>query len=169
MLILGAFMKKLLLFPLVLSFFLSGCSIIENGNDLSGFIFRMNEKNDTYNMTETGFLYDEEKSEFYKFFIIDENEILLTFKADEKGRLQEMNIVTSCILSESEFLLTFIKNALFCFINNNEILDTLLTETDFNNAMLTVKNETVKAKNGNVELLLDITEIGTVITVHKDI
>jgi hypothetical protein len=120
-------------------------------------------------MTETGFLYDEEKSEFYKFFIIDENEILLTFKADEKGRLQEMNIVTSCILSESEFLLTFIKNALFCFINNNEILDTLLTETDFNNAMLTVKNETVKAKNGNVELLLDITEIGTVITVHKDI
>lgn len=128
----------------------------------------MNEKNEGYTLTENGFLYDEEKSEFYKFFIIDENEILLTFKADEKGRLQEMNIVTSCILGNSEFLSSFIKDALFCFINDNEILNTLFTETDFNNTILTVKNETIKAKKGNVELLLDVTEIGTVITVYKD-
>ncbi len=162
-------MKKFIILPLISIFLLSGCSIIKNGSDLSGFIFRMNEKNESYNMTETGFLYDEEKSEFYKFFIIDENEILLTFKADEKGRLQEMNIVTSCILGNSEFLSSFIKDALFCFINDNEILNTLLTETDFNNTILTVKKETIKAKNGNVELLLDVTEIGTVITVYKDI
>ena len=115
-------MKKLIILPLISIFLLSGCSIIKNGSDLSGFIFRMNEKNEGYTLTENGFLYDEEKSEFYKFFIIDENEILLAFKADEKGRLQEMNIVTSCILGNSEFLSSFIKDALFCFINDNEIL-----------------------------------------------
>ena len=169
MLNLGVFMKKLLFFSLVSLLTFSSCSVVKDGRDLSAFIFRMNEKNESYNMTEKGFLYDEEKSEFYKFFLIDENEILLTFKADEKGRLTEMDITTSCNLSNSEFLLSFVTDAIFCFINNTETTETLLRETDFSNTIATTKNETIKAKNGNVELLLDVTEIGTVITVYKDI
>ena len=162
-------MKKLLLFPLILSFFLSGCTIIENENDLSGFIFRMNEKNESYNLTEKGFLYDKDKNNFYKFFIVDEKEVLLMFKADAKGRLIELNITTSCFLNENNSLLSFVKDTLFCYINNNETTEILLSEADFNNNILTTKKETIKAKNGNTELLLDVTEIGTVITVYKDI
>jgi hypothetical protein len=168
MLNLGDFMKKLLLFSLLPLLFLSGCSIIKNGNDLSGFIFRMNEQNESYNMTEKGFLYNKENSEFYKFFIINENEILLSLKSDEKGRLTELNITTSCCLNENELLLSFVTDTLYCFINNNETTESLLNETDFNNNIITPKKETIKVKNGNTELLLDVTEIGTVITVYND-
>ena len=45
----------------------------------------------------------------------------------------------------------------------------LLESIDFYNAIKTITKETVKTKNGNAELLLDVTEIGTVITVYKDI
>ena len=169
MLNLGVFMKKIIIFPLLSIFLLSGCSIIKNGSDLSGFIFRMNEKNESYTLTENGFLYNSENNEFYKYFIIDEHELLLSFKSDEKGRLTEMNITTACFFNESNFLLSFITDAIFCFINDPKITESLLNEADFNNAILTAKNETIKAKNGNIELLLDVTEIGTVITVHKDI
>ena len=63
-------MKKFLVFPLISLILFSGCSIIENGSDLSSFIFRKNEKNESYNMTEKGFLHIEENNTFYKFFII---------------------------------------------------------------------------------------------------
>jgi hypothetical protein len=76
---------------------------------------------------------------------------------------------TACFFNESNFLLSFITDAIFCFINDPKITESLLNEADFNNAILTAKNKTIKAKNGNIELLLDVTEIGTVITVHKDI
>ena len=169
MLNLGAFIKKLLLFSLVSIVFLSGCSIIKNGSDLTGFVFRMNEKNETYNMTENGFLYDSENNNFYKFFLIDESEILLSLKSDEKGRLTELNITTPCVINDSKLLLPFVTDTLFCFINNTETTETLLSETDFSNNITTIKNETIKAKNGNTELLLDVTEIGTVITVYTDV
>ncbi len=169
MLNLGDFMKKILIFPLISIILMSGCSIIKNGNDLSSFIFRMNEKNEGYNITENGFLYNDEKNEFIKFFLIEEREILLSFKADNKGRLVELHITTPCLLNENELLSTFILDALFCFINDDKTTETLLSETDFSNNLLTTKNETIKAKNGNTELLLDVTEIGTVITVYKDI
>ena len=162
-------MKKFLVFPLISLILFSGCSIIENGSDLSSFIFRMNEKNESYNMTEKGFLHIEENNTFYKFFIIDETELLLSFNSDEKGRLTEMNLATSCFLNESDLLLSFALDTLYCFINNAECTKALLNETDFNNNIIKTKNETIKAKNGNVELLLDVTEIGTVITVYKDI
>ena len=132
-------MKKFIILPLLSIFLLSGCSIIKNGSDLSGFIFRMNGKNESYTLTENGFLYDSEKSEFYKYFILDEHELLLSFKSDEKARLTEMNITIGCFLNESDFLLPFVTDAI------------------------------IKAKNGNTELLLDVTEIGTVITVYKDL
>ena len=80
-----------------------------------------------------------------------------------------MDITTSCNLSNSEFLLSFVTDAIFCFINNTETTETLLRETDFSNTIATPKNETIKAKNGNVELLLDVTEIGTVITVYTNV
>lgn len=169
MLKLGVFMKKFIIFPLISIFLLSGCSIIKNGSDLSGFIFRVNEKNEGYTLTENGFLYDSEKSEFYKYFILDEHELLLSFKSDEKGRLTEMNITIGCFLNESDFLLSFVTDAIFCFINDSQVTEALLNKTDFYNSILTAKNETIKAKNGNTELLLDVTEIGTVITVYKDL
>ena len=162
-------MKKMLLFSVISIIFLSGCSVIKVGEDLSSFIYRMNEKNESYNMTASGFLYEENDNRFYKFFVIGENEIMLSFRADKKGRLTELNITSACLLTEDELLLQFATDTIYCFINNEELAESLLSETDFYNTISAPEKETVKAKNGNVELLLDVTEIGTVITVYKDL
>ena len=129
----------------------------------------MNEKNESYNLTAEGFLYSEENNNFYKFFLIDESEILLSFNTDTKGRLCEMNIVLPQDFCNNENTSQFVESSLFCFINNDVLTTELLESIDFYNAIKTITKETVKTKNGNAELLLDVTEIGTVITVYKDI
>jgi hypothetical protein len=162
-------MKKFLLFPLLILFCFSGCTIEKNGSDLTGFILRMNERNESYNLTANGFLYDDNDEVLYKFFAFTDTEILLSFKEDTKGRLTEMNIVADKDFHKDEAVIKFIENTLFSFIDNEELTNNILTETDFFNSIKTINNDTKKAENGNIEILLDVTEIGTVITVYKDI
>lgn len=162
-------MKKLLFFSLFSIFLLTGCTIQKSGDDLTGFILKMNEKNESYNLSTEGFLYSEENNNFYKFFLIDESEILLSFNTDTKGRLYEMNIALPQDFHNNANISQFIENSLFCFINNDALTTETLENIDFYNAVKTTSKETIKTKSGNIELLLDVTEIGTVITVYKDI
>ena len=106
---------------------------------------------------------------FYKFFLIDESEILLSFNTDTKGRLCEMNIVLPQDFYNNDNTSRFLENTLFCFINNAALTTEALESIDFYNAVKTTTKETIKTKSGNIELLLDVTGIGTVITVYKDI
>ena len=78
-------MKKLVVLPLFLIVFFSSCSVTWEGEDLSGFILRMNTLNEQYNLTSQGFIYSDENNNIYKFFVVNENEILLSFKNDNKG------------------------------------------------------------------------------------
>jgi DUF1009 family protein len=80
-----------------------------------------------------------------------------------------MNIVADKDFHKDEAVIKFIENALFSFIDNDGVTNNILTETDFFNSIKTINNDTKKAENGNIEILLDVTEIGTVITVYKDI
>lgn len=162
-------MKKFLIFPLISILLFSGCTIQKNGDDLTGFIFRMNEKNESYALTTDGFLYSDENNNYYKFFLIDESEILLSFNKDNKGRLIEMSIVLSEDFYNNNNICQFIDNSLYCFINDDNSTAEALESIDFYNAVKTTTKETLKTKNGNIEILLDVTEIGTVITVYKDI
>lgn len=162
-------MKKLLIFLLFSSFLLTGCTIQKNGSDLTGFILKMNEKNESYNLTADGFLCSSENDDYYKFFKFDEAEILLSFCTDDKGRLIQMNIVASKDFYSDESQMNFVESSIFSFIDNDNITNIILDEIDFYNSLNTVNKDTKKAKNGNIAILLDVTEIGTVITVYKDI
>ena len=162
-------MRKLLILPLISLFILSSCAVTKNGEDLNSFILRMNLRNESYNLSESGFLYDEEKSVFHKFFIIEEQEILLSFKSDNKGRLTHLNFVADCDFYEYEKITLFLENSLYAFINNDDLTINILSESNLFNNLSTKTKNTLKTKNGNIELLLDVTEIGTVITVYKDI
>lgn len=163
------FLRKLLILPLISLFILSSCAVTKNGEDLNSFILRMNLRNESYNLSENGFLYDEEKSVFHKFFIIEEQEILLSFKSDDKGRLTQLNFVADCDFYEYEKTTLFLENSLYAFINNDDLTINILSESNLFNNLSTKTKNTLKTKNGNIELLLDVTEIGTVITVYKDI
>ena len=161
-------MKKAMLLLLVFTIFLTGCSISEKGEDLTGFVSKMNTLNESYDMKATGFIFEEKNNRIYKFFIVNDTELLLSFTADNKGRLESMSITTS-ILIQDEAVLIFIKNAIFSFVDNNEIYNEITEAEHFKNALNEISTETTKIKSGNAELLLDVTTLGTVITVHKDI
>lgn len=161
-------MKKIVVLPFILIIFFSGCSVTQNGEDLSAFIFRMNTLNEQYNLTPQGFIYSEENDDIYKFFIVNENEILLSFKEDNKGRLSEMNFVADSNFYEDLSASEFFINSLNAFINNEntykEIIESNLAEL--------FKNETKESstiKSGNIEISIDVTTSGTVITIYKDI
>lgn len=162
-------MKKIMLFLLVFTIFLTGCSITENGEDLTGFVLKMNTLNESYGINAEGFIFEDESSRIYKFFIVNDNELFLSFTADKKGRLDSMSIASSGSLTENEEALVFVKNAIFSFIDNKELYAEITEADEFKNGLNEVSKETTKIKSGNVELLLDVTTLGTVITVHKDI
>ena len=62
-------MKKAMLLLLVFTIFLTGCSISEKGEDLTGFVSKMNTLNESYDMNAEGFIFEEKSNRIYKFFI----------------------------------------------------------------------------------------------------
>ena len=94
---------------------LNSCVFSTTGESLEAFSRRMNEINESYNMTSEGYIIDSKKCELTKFFRFSENEIMLNFKYDKKNRLNEMNIVFEPeIFEKSPEALTFVSNCIKC-------------------------------------------------------
>ena len=162
-------MKKILVLALFFIIFLNSCSVTQNGEDLSGFTLRINALNEQYNLTSQGFIYSDENDSIFKFFIVNENEILLSFKEDVKGRLIEMNFIANSIFYEDSSSLDFFKNSLNAFINNEQTYKEIIDNNNLMESLKTDTKETLTIKSGNIDVLLDVTTLGTVITIYKDI
>ena len=164
--------KKLfyLLIILLSTITLSSCTFSTSGESLEAFSKRMNEINESYNMTSEGYIIDTEKCELTKFFKFNQKEIMLNFRYDKKHRLNEMNIVFEpAILDESPEALTFIENCIKCFIQNEKIEKNILNATDFNNAIKEINMKTISAEADNIKMEIDTTNLGTVVTTYRDI
>lgn len=149
---------------------LNSCVFATTGESLEAFSNRMNELNEGYNMTSDGYIMDTENCRLTKFFKFSENEIMLNFKYDNKHRLTEMNIVfEAVVLNEDPDSLTFIKNCIKCFVDNETAEDELLNSTDFNSSINEINMKTISAEADNIKIEIDTTELGTVVTVYKDI
>ena len=169
-------MKKIIftLLSLLLSLFslisLSSCVFSTTGESLEAFSRRMNELNESYNMTSEGYIIDTEKCELKKFFRFSEKEIMLNFKYDKKNRLNEMNIAfEASILDETPEALSFIENCINCFVQNESLQKEILNTTDFQNSIKKINIKTISAEADNIKMEIDTTNLGTVITVYKDI
>lgn len=160
---------SLLILLLFITFF-NGCVFSTTGESLEAFSNRMNEMNENYNMTANGYIIDTEKSELTKFFRFSENEIMLNFKYDKKHRLTEMSIVfEAVILNEAPDSLTFIENCIKCFVDNEKAEAEILNEIDFESTIKEVNMKTTSAEADNIKMEIDTTQLGTVITVYKDV
>ncbi len=149
---------------------LNSCVFATTGESIEAFSNRMNELNEGYNMTSDGYIMDTENCRLTKFFKFSENEIMLNFKYDNKHRLTEMNIVfEAVVLNEVPDSLTFIKNCIKCFVDNETAEDELLNSTDFNNSIKEINIKTISAEADNIKMEIDTTQLGTVVTVYKDI
>ncbi len=161
-------MKKFVIFPIIFVILLSSCTATHNGQDLLGFIDRLNELNNSYTVEAEGFLFNEQSNEFSKFFKFQENEILLKFNIDDKGRLTAMNIVFENNFIKNESAYEFLLNSIKAFICNDETSKKLLTD-DFLKQFNCECPETHKNEVDNIKTLIDVTDLGTVITIYKDI
>lgn len=165
-------MKKntffLLYLILIITFTFNGCSISTAGNTLHGFTQRMNEKNPAYSMTNSGYIYDETESTLTKYYVINNTDIMLRFKADHNNRLCSMNIVFDNLTESNTQELEFIKNCIECYCESPEISAKLLSQTDFPKVLFTKDINTIKNKIGNIEILIDVTDIGCVISVVQN-
>lgn len=149
---------------------LNSCVFATTGESLEAFSRRMNEINESYNMTSEGYIIDTEKCELTKFFRFSEKEIMLNFKYNKKYRLNEMNIVFEpVILNETPESLTFIQDCIKSFVQNENIEKVILSETDFENSIEKINMKTKSAEEDNIKMEIDTTQLGTVITIYKDI
>ena len=149
---------------------LNSCVFTTTGESLEAFSRRMNEINESYNMTSEGYIIDTKTQELTKFFRFSENEIMLNFKYDKKNRLNEMNLVLEPILlDKTPEALTFIENCIKSFVQNEEIEKEILNETDFENSIKKINMKTISAEADNIKMEIDTTNLGTVITLHKEL
>ena len=155
---------------ILLIFTLNGCVFSTTGESLEAFSRRMNEINESYNMTSEGYIIDTEKSRLTKFFKFSENEVMLNFRYDKKNRLNEMHLVFETIIpEETPESQIFIENCIKCFIQNEALETELLSSTDFENTIRKINIKTISAEADNIKMEIDTTNLGTVISVYKDI
>ncbi len=163
--------KLLILFCLTLSFLmLYGCTFSSSGESLEAFSQRMNQLDENYNMTSDGYIIDENQSSLTKFFKFSDCEIMLKFRYDTKNRLNEMNLVFDLeIPDKNEQANIFITDCIKSFCQNESYAEEILKKVDFPKAIKTVKNETISAEVENIKIEIDTTQLGTVVSLYKDI
>ena len=128
----------------------------------------MNEKNPAYSMTNSGYIYDEAESTLTKYYVINDTNIMLRFTLDSNNELCSMNIVFDNLTESNTNEIEFIKNSIGCYCNNSEISGPLLDEVNFPQVLFKKEINTTKSKIGNTEILIDVTDIGCVITVVQN-
>ena len=165
-------MKKLKkIFPafvLITVLMLSGCSVKNAGNTLYGFTQRMNEKSGSYSLTDSGYIYNKTDSTLTKYYVIGETSLMLQFSIDDKNELYSMNIVFDNLTEDNTAELGFIENCIECYCEDSQTSSTLLNGADFPQVLFTKRLDTIKSKVGNTEMLIDVTDIGCVITVFRN-
>lgn len=149
-------------------FCMSSCRLQTDGNTLHGFTQRMNELSESYDLSDTGYIYDEEKETLTKFFSFSSNEIMIQFKKDTNNKLAVLNIVFGNINENNREETEFIKNCIMAFVDNDTVSYNLFESIEFDKIIYEQFHETKKEKIDDIEMLIDTTDSGTVITVMKD-
>ncbi len=164
-------MKKKNIFPLLfvlMSLILSGCAVSETGNSLHAFTERMNKISESYSLTENGYIFDDSNNTLTRFYKFNTNEIMVQFTCDENNNLYRLDLVFPNECSKNPQELKFIKDCISAYINNPETETDLINNVDFDNIINEIKYETQKAESGDTEMLIDVTAIGTVITIIQN-
>ena len=146
---------------------LCGCGNLQKGNSLQAFTHNVNTLG-SYNMVNTGYIYNENEKSLYKFYSFNGLEFLLDFTVDKIGNLFCMNIIFDRLSEKHSQEMIFIKNCMYAFINDEKTVNDLIEKTNLFEKILQVSPKSTKEEIGGVELTLDTTEKGTFITVVKN-
>lgn len=149
---------------------LCSCAFSENGESITAFSNRMNSYNESYNMSSDGYIFDKAENSFTRFFKFSEEEVMLRFVTDKKNRATELHIVFDTgATEENTDISVFVENSLKSFCQDEKTYILLCDKIDLKNILSKPTAQTISAEYGNIVLKADITEIGTVISICKDI
>lgn len=164
-------LKKILFIciNIMLIIFLCSCDFSQKGESLYSFCEKVNAYNESYALTPDGYIYSESDNSFTRYFKFSDEEVMLKFFADEKNRLTELNIVFDTDIEKNGDISEFTQICTRAFCGDEKIYKTLKKNIDWDTVLATPSYETKCAENGNIELKIDVTEIGTVISIFKDI
>ena len=162
--------KGIKIIPVFLCIFaLNGCVFSTFGDSINAFTERLNNLQENYTISAENYIIDTEKATLTKFFKFDQNELMLQFKYDHKNRLNEMNIAFDFTAENGTDELQFIKDLITAFCQNEATSNELMDATDFEKAIKTIRMETISAESENIKIEIDTTQLGTIISVYKDI
>lgn len=155
------------LLTVIMCISLCSCTASRNGNTLTAFTERMNKMGASYSLDVNGYIYNEDEKTFSRFYIFDKNEIMLQFTCNDTNDLYAMDLVfeKGCIEIPRE--LKFINDCISCYINDTETEKDLFSKLNYTDALKNTSYETKKAESGDIEMMLDVTAEGTVITVTR--
>lgn len=114
-----------------------------------------------------GYIIDEENNTFYRFFQFDKNEVFLKFRYDENFSLTEINITFEKGAQNEKSVFVFVENCLKAFINNENIYDTLSKKINLSKTLCKNTLKTKEAETKNIKMCVDVSDIGSVISVTR--
>lgn len=161
-------MRKFLLFTLICVIFLGGCTAGRTDKGIYGFTERINLLDESLEMSVEGFITDTNEHLFYKFFNFGSAKLMLCFTYGDKGELKKMDISADTHCKDDAAAADFIENCLSAFINSEAEMKKLTEDIGLEKALLKNTAETKSAESEHFKLMLDVTAIGTVITVIND-
>ena len=127
----------------------------------------MNNINDSYNLTDNGYIFDEHEKSFSKYIKISDEEILLKFLTDNKNRTDTLHIVlTHKAIQNNSQIKTFINDCVYAFYESDEETEQLLSTIDFEKSISEVSPITNCAETENIKMEIDTTYLGTVISLY---
>ncbi len=93
---------------------------------------------------------------------------MLRFNYNSEKNLTVMHIVFDGLDENNTKEWEFIKNSISAFIANDTVYSDLLLEIQFDNSVYIKDINSKKANIGNTEMIIDVTDTGTVISVFQN-
>ncbi len=162
------FLAKYLSLILCLLVFLSACSVKDNSDSLSGFCERMNKIYESGDFSPSGYGIDTNKSIFSRFYRINKKDVYIEFCYDGDRNLSSMTMTFNNDSVKDEKFKNFIENCIISYSINNEDVINILNKNGINKYIKQKTLKTKEAELGNCRLLVDSTELGTVITACRN-
>ncbi len=158
-------MKKFLTTLLTLTLVtLCGCEITQAGNTLYSFTEKMNSFDHSYNLTEANYIYNSSDKSATKFYVIDSQTYTLTLDFNEENCINALHIVFDNSHEINPKGMNFIKNCILAYTENKKVArktEEILSENK-------ASYESITEKIGNTDLIIDVTDIGTIISVVQN-
>lgn len=160
-------MKIFKFLTLFLIIFLCGCTKDTHDGGIYGFTMRLSGSNAGFNVSAEGFINNRDDKTLCRCFTSGETDIILQFVYEDDGRLEHGDFIFDSLAKDDTKELNFIKECVKAYFDSEEDTAAIFDTMNFDSAVLKQTLKTKTAESGLCKLMLDVTAVGTVVTVYK--